>query len=99
MVHFRKDISDIRNKRIKSVEELNKRISEYWMSPYTDDQIKNEIPKLKHFRLYSFGNDIWGIIHDCFGKSAVFDTLKEPGKFPIMYNKSLDKIGHGEFKI
>lgn len=99
MTHFRKDISDIRNNRIKSVDELDKLISEYWMNPYTKEQSKEEIPKLKHFRLYSFGNDIWGIIHDCFGKSAVFETLKNPEKFPIMFNKSLDKIGYGQFKI
>lgn len=99
MTHFRKNISDIRNNKIKSVEELNKHISEYWMNPYTDDQDKNEIPKLKHSRLYSFGNDIWGIIHDCFGKSAVFQTLKNPETFPNMYNKSLEKIGCEEFKI
>ncbi|CAK7086026.1 DUF5700 domain-containing putative Zn-dependent protease [Tissierella sp.] len=99
MTHFRKDINDIRNNNIKSVDELERLISQYWMNPYTAEQSKEEIPKLKHFRLYSFGNDIWGIIHDCFGKSAVFETLKNPEKFPMMFNKSLDKMGYGQFKI
>jgi hypothetical protein len=99
MTHFRKDISDIRNNNIKSVDELDKLMSEYWMNPYTEDQDKNEVPKLKHFRLYSFGNDIWGIIHDCFGKGAVFEILKNPENFPAIFNKSLDKMGYEQFKI
>lgn len=99
MTHFRKTINDIRNNNIKSVEDLNKDIFEYWMSPYTDDQNQNEIPKLKHFRLYSFGNEIWGIIHDCFGKNAVFETLNNLEKFPNIFNKSLEQIGYGQFKI
>lgn len=99
MTHFRKDISNIRNNNIKSVDELDKLMTEYWMNPYTEDQNKNEIPKLKHFRLYSFGNEIWGVIHDCFGKNAVFETLRNPESFPVIFNKCLDKIGYEQFKI
>lgn len=99
MAHFRKTISDIRNNNISSADELNKDISEYWMNPYAEGQDKNEIPKLKQFRLYSFGNDIWGVIQDCFGKNAVFETIKTPEKFPKMFNEALDKIGCGQFKI
>ncbi len=99
MSHFRKTIADIRNKNIKSVDELDEHVREYWMNPYTKEQDKNEIPKLKHFRLYSFGNDIWGVIHDCFGKNAVFETLRNPESFPEIFNKCLDKIGYDQFKI
>ena len=99
MVHFKETISDIRNNRIKSIEELDKHLYEYWMNPYTDDQNKNDIPKLKHFRIYSFGNDIWGIIHDCFGKNIVFETLRNPENFTATFNRALDKIGHEELKI
>lgn len=99
MTHFRKTISDIRNKNIKSVDELDKHVREYWMNPYTEEQDKSQIPKLKHFRLYSFGNDIWGVIHDCFGENSVFETLRNPESFPVIFNKCLDKIGYGQFKI
>lgn len=99
MDQFRKTINDIRDNTIKSVEELDKHILEYWLDPYTQEQDKTEIPKLKQSRLYSFGNDIWGIIHDCFGKSAVFETLRNPENFPVMFNKSLEKIGYQQFKI
>lgn len=99
MSHFRTDISNIRNNTIKSVEDLEKLMRDYWMNPYTEEQNKNEIPKLNHFRLYSFGNDIWGVIHDCFGKNAVFETLRNPEHFPTIFNKCLDKIGYEQFKI
>jgi uncharacterized protein YjaZ len=99
MTRFQKDIKAIRENKIKSVNGLNKLMYEYWMSPYTEEQNKKEIPKLKHSRLYSFGNDIWGIIHDCFGKSAVFETINNPDKFPTIFNRALDKIGYRQFKI
>ena len=99
MAHFRKTVSDIRNNNIKSAKELNILMSDYWLNTYTEEQNKTDIPKLKHSRIYSFGNDIWGIIHDCFGKNAVFETLKNPNKFPMIFNKSLDKLGYEQFKI
>ncbi len=99
MDKFKDSINKIRDNKIKSPEELTKHMLEYWMNPYTDEQAKTEIPKLKHFRLYSFGNDIWGIIHDCFGKKAVFETLKNPKNFPNMFNKALEKIGRIDLYI
>ena len=99
MEEFKNTISDIRSSRINSIDELEKHIMVYWMNSYTDDQNKGEIPKLKHSRLYSFGNDIWGIIHDCFGKDMVYKTLKNPMKFPHVFNKALEQLGHEEFKI
>ncbi len=99
MSHFRKTINDIRSNNIKSAEELDKDIYEYWMNAYIDGQNKSDIPKLKQFRLYSFGNDIWGIIHDCFGKEKVYETLRNPESFKEVYNKALEEIGHEEFRI
>jgi len=99
MAQFKKTINEIRSNRIKSADELNKHISEYWVNTYTDEQDKNEVPKLKHFRLYSFGNDIWGIIHDCFGKHVVFETLRNLESFPQIFNLSLDKIGRSELGL
>ncbi|QAA31348.1 DUF5700 domain-containing putative Zn-dependent protease [Clostridium manihotivorum] len=99
MDNFRKTVSDIRAGIIKSPDDLNKLMSEYWTNPYTEEQNKSEIPKLRHFRVYTFGNDIWGVIHDCFGKNTVFETLRNPDSFPVVFNKALDKIGYGQFKI
>lgn len=99
MKRFKQTVIDIRNGNIKSADELEKQISEYWMNPYIDGQCKGEIPKLKHFRLYSFGNEIWGIIHDCFGKEKVYEALRNPKGFPAVYNAALKKLGHEEFII
>jgi hypothetical protein len=99
MAHFRETIHNIRVKKIKTMEELDKHIAEYWMNVYVEGQDISEIPKLKQFRLYSFGNDIWGIIHDCFGKEAVFDTVKDPGRFPDIFNRALEKLCREDLKI
>ncbi|RDY27295.1 hypothetical protein CHL78_009925 [Romboutsia weinsteinii] len=99
MIHFKEIINDIRREKIKSIDDLNKDCMEYWMNPYIEGQSNDDIPKLKHFRYYSFGNEIFGIIHDCFGKDAVYNTLSNLKTFPAVYNKALDKLGYGEFKI
>lgn len=96
---FKNTITSIHNKEIKSQEELFKYVQEYWMNPYIEGQSKDEIPKLKQFRLYSFGNDIWGIIHDCFGKDVVYDTINNLSKFPEVFNSALEKIGKDDLKI
>lgn len=99
MAHFQETVNNIRNKRINSIEELERDFSEYWMNPYIEGQGRNEVPELKHSRLYSFGNEIWGIIHDCFGKNTVFDTIKNIDRFPYVFNNALEKLGREEFRI
>lgn len=99
MDQFKETIRRIRNNEIKSTEELVKHIEEYWMNPLTKEQKTGDIPKLKHFRLYTLGNDIWGIIHDCFGKGVVYETLKNPQSFPAIYNKALQKVGRIDLQI
>jgi hypothetical protein len=92
MAHFKETIKNIRCNNIKTMEELEKHLQEYWMNVYAEGQGPNEIPKLKHFRLYSFGNDIWGIIHDCFGKDAVYDAVRNPQSFPDVFNRALKML-------
>lgn len=99
MAHFIKDVEDIRSGRINSQKELDKLLIEYWMNRRTEEQSENDIPKLLHFRMYSFGNEIWGIIHDCFGKDAVFETLMHPETFPSVYNNALVKLSYSQYKI
>jgi len=99
MIHFRESIRRIRNNEIKSIEELDKHLKEYWMNSWTKEQQSGDIPKLLHFRLYSFGNDIWGVIHDCFGKDVVYDTLRNPWKFPSVFDEALQKICRTDLQI
>lgn len=99
MKQFKATIRRIRNNEIRTTEELVTHIEEYWMNPLTKEQKPGDIPKLKHFRLYSLGNDIWGVIHDCFGKGVVYETLKNPQNFPSVYNKALRNIGRIDLQI
>ncbi|MDD6771511.1 MAG: DUF5700 domain-containing putative Zn-dependent protease [Inconstantimicrobium porci] len=98
MKHFRSTVKNIQSGAY-NMDDVEKDLSDYWTNFYTKDQKKGEVPKLLHFRCYTFGNDIWGMIYDCFGKEALYDTIKHPNKFPKIYNKSLEKIGHPEYKI
>ncbi len=99
MVHFKKNIDDIRSHKISTRDELTNEVVNYWMNSYIEGQSKRDIPKLKHFRLYSFGNDIWGIIHDCFGREKVFETLINPSQFPLAFNAALEMLGKDVYKI
>lgn len=96
---FKKTKKDIRQGLYKNKDELLKHIEEYWMNPHTEEQSKVEIPKLQHFRLYSFGNDVWGVIHDVFGKDVVFDTFMNPNKFVEVYNRAVELINRQDLVI
>ncbi|WP_069650094.1 DUF5700 domain-containing putative Zn-dependent protease [Caloranaerobacter ferrireducens] len=97
--NFKSQINKIRNKEIKDINELNEYISKYWMNRHTDEQNENEVPKLKHSRNYSFGNDIWGLIHDVYGSQKVFETLRNLKQFPKVFNSALEKIGRTDLSI
>ncbi|MEG2917907.1 MAG: DUF5700 domain-containing putative Zn-dependent protease [Clostridium sp.] len=96
---FKKVITDIRSGSIQTQNDLMKELQDYWMTLYISKSNSSNIPELKHFRLYSFGNDIWGIIHDCYGKDVVFDTLSNINKFPDIYNSAVSKIGRYDLVI
>ncbi len=99
MAQFRETVRKIREHEINGSEQLEQNIRDYWMCSHTENQQPEEIPRLQQFRLYSLGNDIWGVIHDCFGKVVLYDTVKNPQKFPEVFNKSLRKIGREELQI
>lgn len=99
MFNFKNTITNIRNNKIRNREELINIIIEYWMSPYTHFPDEKGIPSLKNYRIQSFGNEIWGIIHDCFGKKEVYETMKNIEKFPDIFNRALEKLGFEEYKI
>lgn len=99
MKQFKATINDIRNNSINSMEELDKHIWAYWMNFHTSDQDNSEIPKLLHSRLYSFGNEIWGVIHDCFGKKVVYEVMNNLKSFPEVFNSAVERIGFSQYKI
>ncbi|TVP94554.1 MAG: hypothetical protein EA374_06565 [Acholeplasmatales bacterium] len=71
----------------------------YWMHPYTDQRDTNDTPDLKQFRLYSLGNDLWGVIHDAFGKEKVYATLRNLDTFPDVFNAAVSHIGKPAYRL
>lgn len=96
---FKKHVDMIRSGEIKDAQGVDELISGYWMDSHTKDQNKSEVGRLKQLRLYSFGNELWGLIHDVFGKKKVFETIRNPKDFPGVFNEALKAIGREEYMI
>jgi|SRR5690554_1058190 len=99
MAQFQETLRKIRNHEIDSSEKLHHHIRNYWMKSHTESQQPEEIPGLQQFRLYSLGNDIWGVIHDSFGKEVVYETINNPQSFPEIFNQAVRNIGREELQI
>jgi len=92
--YFKDILIQIKNQEIKTKKEVSHIIRNYFMNSYTKEQDKTEKPKLNHFLLYSMGNDLFGVIHDVFGKDKVYEVVQNPKIFVETFNKaviSLDK--------
>lgn len=98
-INFKSQIDKIRSGEIKDINDLNKYIDNYWMNLYTEDQDRNEVPKLHHSRNYFFGNEVWGLIQDVYGRDKVFETLRNLKQFPEVFNSALKEIGRTDLFI
>lgn len=96
---FIQTVRDIREGKITSQEALNKRFQDFWMNPYTAKQNLDELPLLKQYPVYAMGNEIWGIIHDCYGKEVLYQTLKNIKKFPEVFNGAVYQLNRSDLKI
>ena len=67
-------------------EDVFKQLEDYWWNPYTDEQSRDDKPLLKHSRIYSFGNDLYGAIYDAFGSEILFDCIIHPLKAVEYFN-------------
>lgn len=86
---FRKTIYMIRNKDIKTIDEINDLIFDYWLDCHTDEQNQNDIPILKQSKLYSLGNEVWGVIYDIYGINKLYEIVNHPILFIDSLNKAL----------
>lgn len=96
---FCQAVRAIRSGEVKTREELWQLIGGLLMGSHTHDQEPGEIPRLMHTPLYSLGNELWGLIHDCFGKDVVFDALRNLNKFPELLNAALSRVGRDDLSI
>lgn len=81
------------------ITDIGQLILGYWFTLYTTEQEKTEVPKLKHSRNYSLGNDLWGLIHDVYGKDKVFDTIRHLDRYKEVLNSALTSIGREDLLI
>lgn len=96
---FRSDIKKIRSGKIKNIDELEELfMANYY---YRDVMIDGKINKfyLHNPIAYYFGADIWGLIHDVYGRKTVFEILTNPRQFFEYYNKALLKINRKDLYI
>lgn len=96
---FKKTIYMIRNKEIKTIDEINDLIFEYWLDCHTDEQCHDDIPHLKQSRLYSLGNELWGIIYDVYGMHRVYEIVNHPILFIDSFNEALHILKQEKLRI
>jgi len=97
--YFKNTIAEIQSGSIDSSDKVKEVVSKYFMNPYTEDQNKDESPKLHQLLLYSLGNDLFGVIHDVFGKQKVFEVVRNPNMFIQTFNQAVTEIGRKDLLI
>lgn len=96
---FLSDIQDIRSGKFKTQEELVQMFIKYWMGTRTNRVKDNEPDDLGQSLSYFVGAEIWGLIHDTYGKEKLYEILKNPSLFLSYYNKALSNIGRNDLLI
>ena len=97
--HFLEHLREIRSRKLKNQEDLDQLINRFWMDAHTKEQPKDEPGKLKQLPLYSFGNELWGVIHDYFGKEEVYHLFYNLDQVIPLYNQALKALGKTEYLI
>jgi len=96
---FRNDIRNIRVGKTKNLHELEELFEKNYLN--RDVKIDGKIHKfyLRNPLTYYLGADIWGLIHDIYGRETVFELLMNPKHFFEYYNKALLKISREDLCI
>lgn len=90
---LRSDIQELRSGKIKTIEELEKLFMSHYF--YFDVEIDGELKEnyLAQPVAYTLGADIWGLIHDTYGKEKLFELMQNPSELMSAFNESLKSIG------
>ncbi len=92
-LEFKKTIYEIQSGTIRTMDELNILLAEYWLTSPLDSihfsQSKN----------YFLGSEIWGLIHDIYGKDEVFRLLLNLDEFIEKYNAALEVIERTDLRL
>ncbi|MBI9015594.1 MAG: hypothetical protein JEZ08_25470 [Clostridiales bacterium] len=92
-LEFKNTLMHIKTGEIDSSDKLNEVIRRYWTNLGTGN-----IPRY-HSRIYYFGCEIWGLLHDTYGTEEVFDILRDMENFEVYFNKALKQIEKEELLL
>lgn len=96
---FKKNLAAIRHGTIKTIDDVQKLLLDYWFNLYADGQSKGEIPQLKQSRLYTMGNELWGTLYDVYGMDELYETLNHTETFVEKFNNALHLLNKDEYLI
>lgn len=96
---FLSDLKDIRSGKISTFEELMQVIVSHWITLKSNRVKENEPDDLQQSLNYFLGAEIWGLIHDIYGKDKVYEILSSSGEFIKYYNEALVRIGREDLVI
>lgn len=96
---FKQILFDIHNQKIQTMDEINELIFGYWLDCYIEGQTKEEAPKLKQSRLYSLGNELWGVIYDIFGMDVLYEIVNHPSSWTNKWNEAMHILGKEQYRI
>jgi hypothetical protein len=96
---FKLDIEALRTGKIKDIKEFEDLFMNHYF--YRDVEIDGKLNEnyLGQPVAYHFGADVWGIIHDTYGREKVFDLLRNPSQIFKYYNEALLKINRKDLCI
>lgn len=90
---FSKTLKNIRSGKTTK-NDIEEQFNNFWWNPYLPEQSRDEDPLLKQTRIYSFGNDLFGIIYDAYGLDTLFDCVRNPVKTLQYFNSASESLGY-----
>jgi len=90
--------SDVKRLRLEG-ESCLQEVMGSWLEIYRPEDDKSKTPVLLHTMNYIIGSEIWGLIHDTYGKEKLYWILNNLGEFSKFYNNALESVGYEHYKI
>lgn len=92
---FQEDVKRIR----KDGQSCLQDVVSYWLDIFMPDEDRSQTPTLMHTKNYFIGTEVWGLIHDVYGKEKLYEILNDVDNFSEYYNDALEQIDMAKYKI
>ncbi|MBI9011024.1 MAG: hypothetical protein JEZ08_02240 [Clostridiales bacterium] len=90
--------TDVKRLRLEGQSCLQEVIAS-WLEIYRPEDDKTQMPVLLHTMNYIIGSEIWGLIHDHYGKEKLYWLLNNLDEFTSYYNDALRTLNKDELMI